>query len=464
LPSSSSERPLWTLALSPGAWVIAGLGLVSSLLVLTRSSDADKADASMWTFAAPHYAIYAPAIESWNRDNEFTVELHQLSRQVMDRRMTGGFLGGVPTADLLEPERSTASLAFSGPVEAVGFLDLTDRLRDEGLLEAINTPSFSPWTYEGRIFGIPHDVHPVMLGYRADLIEAAGIDLSRVETWDDLFEALRPLRSDERYPLSLWDTNSDMIELLLLQAGGGGFTPEGVLAFDRPVNARTIAVMVSWMVGPDRVTADVPEFSPTGNALKREGRALCYLMPDWMCNIWRRELPDMAGKLKLMPLPAWEPGGLRTSIWGGSMLGLSRVAEDHDELWAFAKYLYLSDELARELYRTGDIITPVRSHWDDPIFDEPDPYFSGQPKGRLYIDLADEVPLRTSSPFFTQARQEMQNVVSRLRQWAEQNGVHEPAALEPQAAEYLRDAQASMRRLIDRNAFHRDAGGERSGE
>lgn len=449
-------------AFSPGVWVVIALAIASTITVVVWEGVESETDATMWTFAAPHYAIYAPAIDRWNAEGGFSVDLAQISRQAMDRRLVGGFLGGVPTADLIEAERGTASLAFAGPLEAVGFLDITDRLIEDGLFESITPASFSPWTFEGRVFGLPHDVHPVMLGYRADIVEAAGIDVSQIETWDDFFRVMRPVMTDEngdgapdRYILSLWDTNSDMVETMLLQAGGGAFLEDGTLAIDQEVNARVAAEIVSWMVGPDRVAADVPEFSATGNALKRDGYAVAYIMPDWMCNIWRRELPQLAGTMKVMPMPAWEPGGRRTSVWGGSMLGIAKTAQNHDELWEFAKRLYFSDELARELYVTGDIITPVRENWDDPIFDEPDEYFSGQPKGRLYINLADQVPERAASPFFVQGRAASQQAVSRLKDWANANRVYDAEALLPQARVYMRLAHEEVARIIERNAFHR---------
>ncbi len=98
-------------------------------------------------------------------------------------------------------ERRAVARAFAGPIEAVGFVDLTDRLAKDGLLERINTPSFSPWSSRGRVFGLPHDVHPVMLGYRADIVEAAGIDVSKIETWDDFERIMRPLQ----LKLRLWN-------------------------------------------------------------------------------------------------------------------------------------------------------------------------------------------------------------------------------------------------------------------
>jgi arabinosaccharide transport system substrate-binding protein len=450
-------------ALSPGALVMLILAVCSGAAILTLDSKKQSGELSMWTFAQPHYDIYVPEVGAWNTSGEPVVDMHLIGRQVMDRRMLGGFLGDVPTADLIEAERSTASLAFAGPLDAVGFVDITDRLDAEGLLDSINPPSLSPWTYEGRVFGVPHDVHPVMLAYRADITEAAGIDMDAVQTWDDLFRVLSPLqqhtdRGDpmDRYVLSLSASESDMLETLLLQADGGAFTETGTLAIARDVNVTAVANMVSWMIGPGRVATHVPEFSPTGDQLKLEGHALCYLMPDWMCNVWRRNVPTLEGKVKLIPLPAWEAGGRRTSVWGGSMLGIARTSANQDAAWEFAKHLYLSEELALQLYRAGDIITPIQEHWDNPIFDEPDVYFSGQRKGRMFIDLAPDVPLRAASPYFKQARGAVQNAVSRTHDEADKLKLYTADAIEPIARKHLQQAHAEVLAIINGNAFLRE--------
>ncbi len=449
-------------ALSPGVAVMLVLSIISGITIAFMETARHTGELTMWTFAKPHYDIYVPAVDDWNTEGKPEVDMFLIGRQVMDRRMLGGFLGEVPTADLLEAERSSASLTFAGPLDAVGFVDLTDSLEEEGLLVKINKPSLSPWTYEGRIFGIPHDVHPVMLAYRADIIEEAGIDMQAVETWDDLYRVLRPLqqrRSDgdpmDRYVMSLWDSESDMLETLLLQSGGGAFLPDGTLAIDRDINVKTVSHMVSWMIGPDRVATHVPEFSPTGDQLKLDGHALCYLMPDWMCNVWRYNVPSLEGKVKLIPLPAWEPGGTRTSVWGGSMLGIAKTSSKQDEAWEFAKHLYLSEELALDLYRSGDIITPIREHWDNPVFAEPDAYFGGQRKGLMYIELADSVPNRPATPYFKQAREAVQNAVSRTKQEAVAQELYTPEQIEPIAKRNMELAHIQVKTIVDANAFLR---------
>ncbi len=450
-------------ALSPGVRVIIVLGLVASVVVgVRRGLKTD--DTTMWVFSRMHYRMYEPFVEEWNRTHDDDVQLTLMSIPALERRVMGGFMSGIPTAELIEVERRMAGRAFAGPLSTVGFVDLTERLASEGLLDRINAPSFSPWTSRHRIFGLPHDVHPVLLCYRADLVEAAGIDVSTIETWSDFAEAMRPLMADkdgdgnpDRYLMSFWPSHVDALEVFLLQAGGGFFNEAGDPIIDSEQNARTIARLATWCEGPGRIAADAPEFSAAGNRLKLDGYVIAAIMPDWLCNFWRSDVPELAGKLKLMPLPAAYPGGPRTSVWGGTMLGIPRSADNFEELWDFANTLYFSDELARTLYREGDIITPIKDHWSDPIFDEPDPFFSGQAKGRLYIEQAPHVPLRHASPFHILARDRVQDSLIRLISHARVHGYESQEDLEPEALRLLQGAQGYVERHMARTAALRNA-------
>ena len=78
----------------------------------------------------------------------------------------------------------------------------------------------------------------------------------------------------------------------------------------------------------------------------------------------------MEGKIKLMPLPAWKPNGRRTSVWGGTMLGIAKSTSDFEAAWQFAKHLYFSEELAESVYKTIGIISPVKETWNKPFYDK----------------------------------------------------------------------------------------------
>jgi len=449
----------WIRSFSLGTIVIALMAIASSIGVLVWQPDREHG-LEMWIFSLEHEALYRPVLEQRERAGGEHVNLRVLATAALERRMMSGFFGGLRTADLIEVERQMAGLAFTGPLEAVGFTDLTDHLVETGLMEQINKPSFGPWTSRGRVFGLPHDVHPVMLGYRADIVEAAGIDVSQIETWDDFARVLAPLMTDEdgdgkpdRYLLGLWETDSDRLETLLLQAGGRFFDERGAAVMDQERNAWALSQIVSWCVGPTRIAADVPDFSAGGNRLKEEGYAVAYIMPDWMCNVWRMQMPNLAGKVKVMPLPAFEPGGRRTSVWGGTMLGIPKTTVSFERSWQVATDLYFSEELAKKLYSNNDIITPVKSHWSDPVFDAPDPYFSGQAKGRMYIDLAPDVPARTSSPYNKLARDRFRDAAVAVAEWARREGKCHPAELIDKCREELARAQGAVMRQMERNVF-----------
>ena len=455
------------VSLSLGAWVILFLAVASSLAIaiwpIPRRSGLD-----MWIFSRNHGEFYTPEIARWNAaaaaNHTPNINMYIISSDALMRRTMSGFLAHTPVADVMEVERSQIGQVFSGPLDDIGFVDLTERLRAEGIDKEMNEPSFGPWTSRGHIFGLPHDVHPVLLCYRADITDAAGIDMTQIETWDDFARILRPLVQDldgdgrpDRYALNMWHTNMDCTELLILQAGGNFFDAQERPVMASDINAHVLATIVSWCEGPNRIAADAPEFSASGNELKNNGFVVCSFMPDWLGGVWKQDLGKLSGKLRLMPLPAWTKGGRRTSVWGGTMLGIPKTTRDFDTTWKFAKQIYLSPAVAQQLYKTTNIISPVKSLWSSAFYDVPAPYFSGQAPGRLYINQAPNVPRRTSSPFNMLAKQRVQDATIALREWAITHKNFDIAALEPQAQRLLEEAQALVQRQIDRNVFLKSA-------
>jgi arabinosaccharide transport system substrate-binding protein len=452
--------------LSLGGWIIVALAAASSIAVLfwpTHKRDGLQ----MWTFARDHTLLYIPEIDKWNESHSPNVNLYLLSNDALARRMMSGFLSNTPVADLIEVEKAMAGQVFSGPLDDVGFIDLTDRLHRSGLYKEFNEPSFSPWTSRGHIFGLPHDIHPVMLVYRADLVEAAGIDMSQIKTWDDFARVLKPLIKDldgdglpDRYLLNLWQTSMDQIETLLLQSGGTLFDEQDRPTIDSDINATVISTIVSWVAGPNRIAADAPEFSASGNQLRIDGYVVCSIMPDWLGGVWKADIPQLKGKLKLMPLPAWTAGGRRTSVWGGTMLGIPKSSKDPEAAWTFAQHLYLSKKIAQELYETTNIVSPVKKFWPSAFYDKPDPYFSGEAPGRMYLKLAPDVPVRASSPFNPVAKARLQDAILALREYAIAHNVYDPAALHGEARRLLGIAQSEVQRQINRNVFLKQGGGQ----
>lgn len=468
--------------LSFGGWTVLAIAVVSSLVLLILAivnRGAKEPAVEFWTFAQVHEKTYSPEIDKWNEGaqsgEQLPVEFLVVEGNALVSRTLSAAWAGTPVADMMEVERGQVGSFFTGPIEDVPFADLTDRLHDEGIYDMFPPQAFSLWSSRGRIFGLPHDIHPVVLAYRHDiLLEEYGITPeafeASIETWEDFVRVTKPLVRDldgdgvpDRYPLGIWYTESDQLELLLSQANGGAFDSEGRPTINSETNAMVLAHLVSWCIGPNRIAINAPNFQDGGNQMRREGEVLCAIMPDWLAGVFKVQLPSMAGQWRIMPLPAWEPGGRRTSVWGGTMLSITKSSENFEDAWAFAKHLYLSRELAERLYDLNSIVTPVRDHWDLEIYQRPEPYFADQRIGQLFIDLIPEVPVRVPSPFRNVAQGRFSLAIAGLYRYGRVSGETSFEALNLKAQELLDDQQRLMESDMARNVFLRGDDDENAG-
>ncbi|MCC5805810.1 MAG: extracellular solute-binding protein [Opitutales bacterium] len=444
-----------------GLLVVMTVAVVSSALVFLRG-DRQTGDVEMWVFNAEHRDLFLPVADRWNEDPESpTVDVLLLEFQSLSRRMLSGFFSGTPMADLIMGERQVASQAWRGPVEAIGFVDITDRLEAEDLRQRFNPPSFAPWTVNGRIYGLPMDVHPVMLAYRADLYEAAGIPIEEARTWREFMEMSLPLIGDltgngvqDRFVLEMPEADGNVATMLILQAGGDLFDANGQPGMVHPVNVEVMTELVYWSSRRPALTVDIPLFTGSGERLRGEGIVLAWLVPDWRAGRTMRNIPALSGKMKLMPLPPWEEGGLRTSVWGGTMIGFARASPNFENTWRFATDLVFDRDVARNMWREMMIISPVVDFWDDPVYDEPLEYYSGQAIGRLLVEMAGDVPYRSSSVYYTLAVTELANALNRLNREARR--MASPPDRETIRAMVERDlavAQENVLRIVERNIF-----------
>jgi len=391
-----------------------------------------------------------------------------LHYRALERRVLSGFLSGTPTADLIELPVLVSPKAYLGPVAQIGFLDLTDRIHNEGLYEQFVETAFSPHTSRGRIFGLPHDLHPSLLAYRADLAEAAGIsaaDIAQTEAWDDYFRVMAPLMEDldgdgrpDRYLLAFSEVMIPETIGLLLQNGGTLFDEADRPNFASERNAYTLATLVTWVVGTDAKTTFVEPYSAAGLKQHLDGIVVGSLVSDIRLGRWKGENPRMSGKLKLMPIPAWEKGGRRTTVLtAGTMIGINERSPHTDAAWEMAKTLYTSPAVAEATFASTMVLSPLKALWSEPFYHQPGPFYSNQSVGTLLIEQAPHVPLRSASPYNERAQHSVSNVLIALREHAETHEVYEIDALAVVALQLLEKKQAELEQLISRNVFHETA-------
>jgi len=154
-----------------------------------------------------------------------------------------------------------------------------------------------------------------------------------------------------------------------------------------------------------------------------------------------------------MPIPAFEPGGRRTSTAGSTMISINKRSTHIDASWQMAKTLYTSLGAAEHLYRVAGMITPYKTHWDAPFYHEPDPFCGGQRTGTLFIEQIPNIPLSPASPYQNLAYRELVRTVIALCTHAKKHGIYEVEPLAVEALRFLQTSQKQLQNLMDRNIF-----------
>ena len=438
-------------------WLLAIAVLASTLRIVTGASSKRRADLVLVTFSAPHFEAYQKAIPEFERQRGISVELQFANARAMQSRLENSMLANADVPDLAELVETSLSFFARGPRQDIPLLDMTDRLHESGLDRRIVRSRLSLWSSDGRVYALPHDVHPVMLAYRRDLVEQLGIDVRQLDTWDKFVEAGRRVTRDidgdgtiDRYMIDLSYDGAWGIDTLLSQHGGQLFDADGRLAFNDDTTADVIHWLLQQTFGPRKIAYDADASIQSGQSLIKaitDGLVLFVFTPDWRSRVFQDEAEHLKGKMALMPLPAWEPGGRRTTVWGGTGLVIAKQSKHPDWAWDLANFLYFdTKELGSRFARTN-IIPVLSDAWNLPDLDAPNPYFSNQPIGRLYADLAPTTPPRFLTAYSFITEDKLYEAYSRCAEYYRSHGED---GLMPKIHEELTRAEAYVNLRIER--------------
>jgi arabinosaccharide transport system substrate-binding protein len=433
--------------------------LAGSYFLFVGVTKPKRPDLILVTFAKDHVPGHRQAAEAFEKLTGKRVEIQLVDSNALYRRLLAAMQSGAAQPDLVELLEGSLGQFSRGPLEDVGFVDLTDRVKAEGWEEKLVASRFSLWSSRGRIFGIPHDVHPVMLAYRRDIVEKLGIDVSTLTTWDEFARVGREvvtkdLNGDgvpDRFMIDLDSGGGSPVQILMLQRGLQVLDERGAVKFDDP----EVADLLEWYIrqvsinSPDRIAFS----AGWGQTLSRamiDGLVLFYFCPDWRTKGFQQDVQAVSGKMALMPLPAWKKDGLRTSTWGGTGLAITKACKDPDLAWEFAKFVYYKEEFLPERYLSNNILPPLKSSWDMPVMAEKDPFFSNQQRGLEFARLAPSTPAKYLTAFQTLADSKLNEAfVNSLAHYNSNGDKNLKAFIQSE----LDRTAAQVRQQIDRNQF-----------
>ncbi len=403
--------------------------ILSGGYLLIHPVKKNNADIQFITFAKSHKPGYVKAISVFESNSpDVKVDLQLVDATAVSRRLEAAFWTDLEVPDVVETLVDDLGVFFRGPVGDIGFWDITDKLKETGLYDRIVKSRLDVCTSRGKVFGIPHDVHPVMIAYRRDIFEKEGISTNDIKTWDDFIRIGKKITKDidgdgniDRYMMEFWYNDPTHFEILFLQRGGDYFDAEGNLTMNSKLAREIIKFYIPLVAGKNKIGNDMGWGKVLTQSLEND-YFVCFFCPDWRTKVIEQDVPSMKGKLALMPMPEWKPGGRRTSVYGGTMLGITKKCKDKELAWKFAVQLYFSKKDLGKRFHDMNIIPPIPDAWSQPEFAEKRPFWSNQPIGTLYTSLANDVPPVHSNPYRRFAKGKMSEVLIACVDYYKKNG------------------------------------------
>ncbi|TPE71020.1 ABC transporter substrate-binding protein [Halalkalibacterium halodurans] len=262
------------------------------------------------------------------------------------------------------------------------------------------------------MFGLPTDIGPTVMYYRADVFEEAGFDSSPeavselVATWDD-FERV----ADEIYEKT-GKQMADGAELIYNakrdQAKQQYFNEEDQLIIEDHEHIRDAFDYTARLLDKG-VIGDIPLWTPEWFAGMGDGSYATMLAPAWMQGVIKDNEPE-EGVWSISTMP--EGAG----NWGGSYVAIPAESEHPEEAYKFVEWLTAPEQQLKSFLDYGLFPSAPAVYEMSEFMDYEDAYFGGLKTAQIFSEAAQAVePVykgRNYYPIDEEIKQAIDNVAA----------------------------------------------------
>ncbi|SFR67803.1 ABC transporter substrate-binding protein [Halogeometricum limi] len=346
---------------------------------------ADSIEVWGWDVAAKSLDLID---EPYEEERGGDVTINQIGRADLKDKFKSTLLSGsgAPSAAMME------SVDAASWVSTGGLRDVSGWLEESGVKDKFVEGKWEPLTKDGKVYALPWDIGPVGTFYRRDVYDEHGIDAESIETWDQFIEEGKKL-PDGQYMLNLPSNDYDGLwRMMYRQLGGQPFTESGAvnIASDKSVKV----AQVLKRVRDSGIANDLASWSSAWFTAFGEGTTASLTAGAWMEGTLKAELPDTSGKWGVIKPPAIDEGGPRATNWGGSNLTIPAQVDDAvaRRAWDYMVYTLSNKEHQITMYNEYGIFPALETAYESDAFDAENEFLGGQQAGRLFADIAPEIP------------------------------------------------------------------------
>lgn len=239
-----------------------------------------------------------------------------------------------------------------------------------------------------KLVGIPWDIGACTMFYRTDIFEECGLPTDPDEvselmsTWDGVLQIAEAVY----IPNQRWFM-PDAADLYQLMFYDRDFYSEDLeLHVERDGDLECLETVKT--IRDNGWDMNTSMWSPEAYAAYSQGSVACVGTGCWFGGFLKNDIdPDGAGHWAC----ATVPGGIPQCSGGGSFLVIPEQSTNKDAAWAFIQYMLCTADAQNVMFKTVDYLPAYKPAYEDPMYQEEDPYFGGQVTKAFWTGLLDNV-------------------------------------------------------------------------
>lgn len=322
-------------------------------------------DMSLWTFQELHVDFYTAMADKWNEehpDKPINLTVTTGESTAMHTKMLVALQSGTGAPDICDIEIGHFATFLQGGY----LLPLNDAVKpyeDDVVMSRIKMYGDN----DGNYYGIDFHLGASVAYYNMDIMNAAGVDPSTIETWDDYYNAgLKVLEKTGKPMCAVETADLFLPQLMCLEKGCQYVTDDGKPDIATQDHADAINFIRKM------IKAGICEIAPGGGFHTEEwyahlngGGVASICMPLWYMGRFTDYCSDLKGKMGIYEIPVWNKGDTRCVLQGGTGTGVTNQSKNADLAKEFLAFAKLSEEGCRSEWELLGF-DPIRtSLWSD---------------------------------------------------------------------------------------------------
>lgn len=375
---------------------------------IIESSNNEKEDSlTIWTTGD---VGINPQIEQWNETHpNQQIEMVTADSEALLANLQTALAAGTGLPDAVWVECDSVENFKRNP-------DLWVNLFDYGAKELENDYLAWKWnqglsTDGTHLFGMPTDIGPILLAYRTDIFEIAGLPTDRAEvgellaTWEDYIEVGKVVR--EKTGAYLLNDAAYMFQVIVGQGDEKFFDTD-----ENCIVETNEQVAKAWKYSNEAVdsgiSANMALWSSEWSTALGDGTLAVQLCPAWMVTHIKSYSEENAGNWDFTYLP--EGGG----NWGGSFACIPKAAEHPEAAYEFITWA-LSTEEQYNSYQSNQLFPSATGVYEMEKFKSvTDEFFNDAPVSQMFSESAEQLIPAYEGVYSKDVLEIMKDAVSRF--------------------------------------------------